>query len=215
MESRNNGFIELITAVREDTSKGLLYTHSRINDSTKKILESTSFLYALIELLSDKGIISIEELDARKRQVAERLVRKFTESGLGLMYQDPEVDKYAFEQETAVDCHSCLNTCKAICCKFPFALSRQDVEEGLIRWEFRRPYLIAHDSDGYCVHLDRETYQCSVHAHRPVPCRGFDCDNNNRWKVWKDNDRKYLNSELSDQIIKTNKTAYAPNHPLP
>jgi hypothetical protein len=88
MDSGNNGFIELATAVREDASKRLLYTHFRINDHPKKILESTSFLYALIELLSDNGLISIEELDARKRQVAERLVRKFTESGLGLMYQD-------------------------------------------------------------------------------------------------------------------------------
>ena len=51
MESRNNGFIELITAVREDTSKGLLYTHTRLNDNIKKIIESSSFLYALIELL--------------------------------------------------------------------------------------------------------------------------------------------------------------------
>ncbi|MCD4809916.1 MAG: hypothetical protein K8R17_08475 [Methanosarcinales archaeon] len=38
--------------------------------------------------------------------------------------------------------------CKAVCCKFPFVFSRQDVEEGAIRWEFDRPYLIAHDDDG-------------------------------------------------------------------
>jgi len=30
------------------------------------------------------------------------------------------------------------------------------VEEGVIRWEFGRPYLIAHGAVGYCVHLDRE-----------------------------------------------------------
>ncbi|MCD4797504.1 MAG: hypothetical protein K8R19_00645 [Methanosarcinales archaeon] len=40
--------------------------------------------------------------------------------------------------------------------------SRQDVEEGVIRWEFGRPYLIAHDDDGYYVHLDRENYRCMV-----------------------------------------------------
>ncbi len=104
MESANERFSEAILATRDDLSHGLLYTHTRINDHTKKILESTSFLYGLIELLSERGILSIEELDDRKRQVAERLVRKFTESGLGLMYQDPEYDKYAIEHASEVDC---------------------------------------------------------------------------------------------------------------
>jgi len=45
---------------------------------------------------------------------------------------------------------------------FLLPLSRQDVEEGVIRWEFGRPYLIAHGADGYCVHLDRESYRCTM-----------------------------------------------------
>ncbi|MBE0523839.1 MAG: hypothetical protein IBX40_05850 [Methanosarcinales archaeon] len=59
-----------------------------------------------------------------------------------------------------------LRVCKAVCCKFPFALFKQEVEEGLIRWEFGRPYLIAHGDDGYCVDLDRATYQGTVCEHR-------------------------------------------------
>ena len=97
METLDNKISEVISATSDDLSQGLLYTYTRINDNTKKILESTAFLYALIELLSKKGLLSIEELDERKRIVAERLVRKFTESGLGLIYQDPEYDKYTFE----------------------------------------------------------------------------------------------------------------------
>ncbi len=116
------------------------------------------------------------------------------------MYQDPEYDKYTFEHEADVDCQNKLPVCKAICCKFPFALSRQDVEEGIIRWEFGRPYLIAHDTDGYCVHLDRETYRCKVREHRPVPCRGFDCKNNEKWKVWEDYDGNLINSKLIEEI---------------
>lgn len=83
--------------------------------------------------LNEKGILKIEELDDRKKQVAERLVKRFVDSGLGLMYQDPEFDKYTFDKEEDVDCESRLDTYKAICCKLPFALSRQDVEEGIIR----------------------------------------------------------------------------------
>jgi hypothetical protein len=40
----------------------------------------------MIELLNEKGLLSIEELDERKKQVAEKLVRKFIESGIRLMY---------------------------------------------------------------------------------------------------------------------------------
>ena len=67
MEFANEGFSERIFSTRDDLSRGLLYTHTRIHENTKKILESSSFLYALIELLSERGIISIEELDDRKR----------------------------------------------------------------------------------------------------------------------------------------------------
>jgi len=121
-----------------------------------------------------------------------------------LMYQDPEHEKYSFKHEARVDCHRRLHICKAICCKFPFALSRQDVEEGIIRWDFGRPYLIAHDADGYCVHLDRKTYQCTVHESRPVPCRGFDCKDNEKWKVWVDYEKKIINQELIEQISQSN-----------
>ena len=44
-------------------------------------------------MLNEKGILSIKELDKRKKQVAQRLMTKFIESGIGLMHQYPEYDK--------------------------------------------------------------------------------------------------------------------------
>ena len=209
MTSSDGNSTDILLKIQKDLSSGLLYTHSRINANTSKTLESTSFLYALIELLIEKGILTTEELDERKRQVAERLVKKFVDSGLGLMYQDPEFDKYTFDHEADVDCESRLDVCKAVCCKLPFALSKQDVEEGIIRWEFGRPYLIAHEDDGYCVHLDRNTYKCTVREHRTVPCRGFDCRNNKRWHVWDDYEKKILNPELEERIDRDNSKIYS------
>lgn len=191
---------------------GLLYAHSRITDNTRKTLESSSFLYSLIELLDEKGILPIKEIDARKKDVAERLVRKFEERRIGLLYQDPEEDKYAFNSHADIDCHNHLQSCKAICCKIPFALSRQDVEEGLVRWEFGRPYLIGHYQDGYCVHLNRENYRCTVYDHRPLPCRGFSCRENQKWPVWKDFNTKVLNPEFEKQVIESNEKMY--HYPL-
>ena len=205
MDSSNGDSTEILSRIHKDISSGLLYTHNRINANTNKNLEAASFLYALIELLNEKGLLTIEELDERKKQVAERLVRKFVESGMGLMYQDPEEDKYAFEKESFVDCGSRLHACRAICCKLPFALSKQDVKEGIVRWEFARPYLIAHGEDGYCVHLDRTTFQCAVREHRPVPCRGFGCQDNERWHVWADYDKMILNPGFIEQMENTAK----------
>lgn len=204
-EKNQNGTQELMKEIAE----GLLYNHTRINANTVKTFESSSFLYALIEILDKKGLISIEELDERKKKVAQRLVRSFVESGIGLLYQDPEEDKYTFEHEANVDCLSKLHICKSICCKFPFALSRQDVEEGIIRWEFGRPYLIAHNADGYCSHLDRKTYKCKERENRPVPCRGFDCKDNKKWQVWLDYDKKILNPELKERIDHGNDKIYS------
>lgn len=198
--AENNGHDCLMMEI----AKGLRYSHARINANTNKTFEAASFLYALIELLNEKGLLTIEELDGRKKQVAERLVKRFVESGIGLMYQDPENDKYTFEHEAHVDCLSRLHVCKAICCKFPFALSKQDVEEGIIRWDFGHPYIVAHDRDGYCVHLDRETYKCTVRVHRPVPCRGFNCRNNEKWKVWQDYGRKIINEKVIENINQFN-----------
>jgi Fe-S-cluster containining protein len=186
--------------LRLATAKGLRYCHQRVNANTSKSLENASFLYALVELLAEKGMLRIEELDERKKIIAERLVENFKEKGLGLMYQDPEIDKYSFDKVADIDCSRHTAACKAICCKFPFALSRQDIEEGRIKWDFGQPYLIAHDEDGYCAHLNRETFECTVREYRPVPCRGFDCRNNRRWKVWQDFDRQMVNTELVEDL---------------
>ena len=184
-------------------TSGLLYTHMRINDTTQRTLQNSAFLFALIEMLDEKGIISIKDLDERKKAVADRLVKKFVEKGIGLLYQSEEEDKYAFEGKSSVPCEERLNTCKAVCCKLPFALSHQDIDEGIVKWEFGRPYVIAHGEDGYCVHLDKTTYKCTLYENRPVPCRGFDCQNCKNWKIWKDQEGKQLHPDFEKSLRET------------
>jgi hypothetical protein len=109
--------------LRQAVAEGLLCTHSRINTNTRKTLEAASFLYALVELLEEKGLLSIEELDERKRMVGQRLAEQFRQNGNGVMLQDPEYDKYTFEQEVEIDCADRVHLCHAACCRLPFALS--------------------------------------------------------------------------------------------
>ncbi|HVV88589.1 MAG TPA: YkgJ family cysteine cluster protein [Kofleriaceae bacterium] len=100
----------------------------------------------------------------------------------------PPVDKYA-AGTSSPPCAELLPICGARCCRLPFALSSQDLDEGVVRWDHGRPYLIRHEADGACTHLDRAAGGgCTVYAHRPAPCRSYDCRHDPR--VWIDYDRR-------------------------
>jgi len=187
--------IRLSHDLRQEVAEGLLYTHSLLNANTAKTLEAASFLYALVELLSEKGLLTIEELDERKRVVGQRLVEQLRKNGDGVMLQDPEYDKYNFQEEVIVDCASRVHLCRAACCRLPFALSKQDIREGIVYWDFGQPYLVAHNGNGTCGHLEPQTRACTVWAHRPVPCRAFDCRNDRR--IWLDFAGMAINPDIN------------------
>jgi Putative zinc- or iron-chelating domain len=181
-------------SLRQELIGGLLYCHDRENTNTSKRLEVIAFAYALIELLIDKGLLTEEELNERKRQVAQRLIEKFKDNSMGVMLQQPEIDKYTFEGGAPIDCENRVHLCKAACCRLRFALSKQDPEEGIVKWDLAHPYLIARGTDGYCRHLERGSCRCTVYQHRPVPCRGYDCRNDKR--IWADFENRIISPEL-------------------
>jgi len=84
--------------------------------------------------------------------------------------------------------------CKAVCCSFIFALTKSDVEKGIIQWNPKRPFFIARDDDGYCPHLDRKTLQCTIWEDRPERCRNYDCRSDKN--VWEDWDKGILNKDV-------------------
>lgn len=186
--------------VRKEVVEGLLYTHSRLNANTTKTLEAAAFLYALIDLLNENGFINIDELDERKRMMGKRLGTDYCKNGMGVVLQDPQPDKYTFKRSVDIDCENRVHLCKATCCRLPFALSKQDLTEGVVHWNLGEPYLIDQGSDGYCSHLDRTRYNCTVHEYRPVPCRAFDCRRDKR--IWLDFEEKIPNPlvERSDWL---------------
>src|SRR5262245_12946797 len=91
----NGSMWEAVRGLRAEVVDGLLYTHGRANSNTSRLLEATAFLYGLIELLKERGLITIEELDERKTTVAERVKKRFLDKGMGVHLQEPERDKYA------------------------------------------------------------------------------------------------------------------------
>src|SRR5215831_3052068 len=186
--------------LRNDVAEGLMYSHSRENANTSKVLEVASFSYALIELLSERGLISIEELDERKRKVGQRMVEKFAEKGMGVALTYDEKDKYAYEGTVEIDCQARMPLCRGACCRLSFALTVQDLEEGAVKWELGRPYMIRRGADGYCHHLKRESKQCGVYEQRPVVCRAYDCRKDKR--IWADFENRIVSAELENLFPK-------------
>ena len=120
--------------------------------------------------------------------------------GPGPHLQREVVDKYAMRpgEAAAPDCAPRLPICRGACCALRFPLSRQDIDEGVVRFDPDEPYLNAVDEDGHCLHKDVVTKLCDVYEQRPAPCRAFDCRNDHR--IWVDYEAMVLNPLLQMQL---------------
>jgi Fe-S-cluster containining protein len=185
----NNGLLN-------ELQSGLVYVNTRLDDNTNRVVNDAAKLAALIAILGEKGILEPEEVEERSKRILLDLVMAFAESGIGVEYLDSKYDEQDPEDDVLIDCGARVSACKAICCRLPFALTRKEVETGIIRWNFRRPYLIAKGTDGYCAHFDRDKLTCTIYENRPVSCRLFDCRTDKRWPVWEDFEKKIANVEL-------------------
>ena len=181
--------------LRKEFVRGILYVHSRLNANTGETLEALSLLAALIELLHQKGLITLDELEAAKQTAGGRLAEQFEEKGLGILLQDKEEDKYAYPGSVKIDCASRIHLCHAACCRLAFALSKQDVQEGIVKWDLEKPYLIARGKDNYCTHIEQGPMTCSIWDKRPVPCRAFDCRRDGR--IWVDFEKQIPHPDLA------------------
>jgi Fe-S-cluster containining protein len=99
----------------------------------------------------------------------------------------------------AVDCAARMHVCHAVCCRLKFPLSCGEVDAGKVKWDIGHPYIIRHDSSGWCAHNDRETGCCGVYDDRPAVCRRYSCAGDQR--IWKDFDAMVLNQEWIDENL--------------
>src|SRR5215467_4814865 len=100
-----------------------------------------------------------------------------------------EIYTLSLHDALPIPCAELIPLCQARCCTLSFALSTEDLDEGVIRWDYGQPYLIRQrSSDGYCVHNAPGSHACTVHAFRPRVCRGYDCRKDTR--VWIDYEQR-------------------------
>jgi len=173
---------------------GLLYIHSRLNANTSETLEAMSALSRLIELLIRKGLVTAEEVDESRRSAGRTMAAQFEQNRPGVFLNPLHEDKYALSDGIAIDCENRVQFCRAACCRLKFPLTKQDVQEGIVRWDLERPYMIAHDERGACSHLDPAARCCTVWEKRPAICRVYDCRQDKR--IWVDFDKKIPNPDM-------------------
>ncbi len=177
------GDILMHPETRSEIERGLEFAHIMLMVNQNQSQEAVAVLQALVNVLMRKGLIDKDDLmgpmEEARKEIEEAPVPRVRLAEMG--------DKYEESENVEIDCHNRIHLCKARCCSFRFFLTKQDLDEGVARWDYGNPYWIKQSSDGYCVHSDSATRACTIHAKRPHVCRKYDCRNDSR--VWIDFDK--------------------------
>lgn len=177
-----------------------LFTHTALTRLSARINESESFLYAMIDLMIQKGVMTMDEIEGFVQEVRRESIEKQETAHPGLALR---IDGEGDSEYTPVNCEERWHICKAICCKLDFALNAEEVEAGHVRWDMGRPYFIRHETNGFCTHLNLKTNGCGVYHHRPAVCKKYTCAKDTR--IWKDFEKMELNQEWLDTYLRESK----------
>jgi Fe-S-cluster containining protein len=183
-------------ARQRQISLGFMFSHSVMGDTSRRLLDIAASHRALLDLLLERGLLDRAEYDARRQEAFQALAQELSANGLGLFLNDRHEDKYVLEDLPEIDCAARLHLCRAACCTLRFPLSRQDVEEGVVRWDYGRPYWNLRVASGYCVHCGPDELRCQVYEKRPGPCRTYDCRQDER--IWADFDAMEISDTLAE-----------------
>ena len=183
--------------VRNDLDDGLRFVHVMNMQVKHDLFEAQTRLTALMEELVAKGKLDLATFEARRQRIHAREAER--QKSQAHVRVAELVDKYAMTDLPDIDCAAIIPICKARCCKLYFSLSFQDLDEGVVQWDYGRPYQIRKRADHYCVHSDEGSRMCGVYEQRPSTCRSYDCRNDKR--IWADFEKRILAPELEEQPL--------------
>lgn len=174
-------------ALREDLDAGLRFTHLMGDVTRREVYQTAITVFALIEELKEAGEVDPGAFERRLDPLQNKEVDRLNDH-LHVMVEQ-RVDKYAITDLPEVDCEARIPLCRGRCCTLHFPLSKQDLDERVVKWDYLRPYIIRQsETDGYCVHNDRATKGCTVYEWRPAVCRTYTCKNDKR--IWIDFEKR-------------------------
>lgn len=182
-----------------------LFSHASLDRVASRASGIESKLHELVDLLRAKGIVEDAEL-AIRAPVASGVPEEVTEGGEPAAPSPVQWPSFALRSDIGpakpareVNCAERMHVCHAVCCKLSFALTAEEVDAGKVRFDVGFPYMIRHDSDGYCTHNDRATGFCGVYEDRPGICRHYSCAGDGR--IWSDFEAMELNHEWLDENL--------------
>lgn len=169
---------------------GLRQVHKQLLRGGRDVRRAAYTLFATVELLTEKGILSDELLQPILKRTYEQLSASALGRGVGFLATPIEGSKYEPGRAVPVDCEARLSLCGAACCWLRPALTPEDVDEGVARWDGGEPYRLRAGLSGACGHL-RKGGGCGIHAERPLACRTYTCAIDAR--IWVDFERRIPN----------------------
>ena len=173
--------------------RGFLHAHTRLSANHSDLLQVASTVYAVIDTLVERGVVTLEEVEGRMRAAQQRLADGRFAGGLGFVMQAAAADEQDAGAEVPVDCAARRPLCRSACCALDVPLAQSDVAEGVLRWDLGHPYYLRRDSDRYCHHLQRPASACTEYERRPSTCRRYTCADDAR--IWRDFEARVPNTE--------------------
>ncbi|MCX5743308.1 MAG: YkgJ family cysteine cluster protein [Proteobacteria bacterium] len=186
-----------------DLTESSRFLHQMGMQTKLDVSDANARLHGLIEELIASGVVSMRKLEERTAKA--RVEERERTAKQAVVTIGSTVDKYALDSATLpqIDCAALIPLCKGRCCKLVFPLSFQDLDEGVVRWEYGAPYQIRHGDDGYCVHSKPEARGCGVYAQRPHICRTYDCRKDAR--IWTDFDNRIPAPDEATTVVQIRK----------
>ncbi len=181
---------------RAELERAVRHANLLADSLRQDILRLGAQLATLTDQLEGQGIDCADGVEAALPAALEAVqINHELGDPLRVEFGSLHGNKYDAPAST-IDCAELLPLCKGRCCSLEFALNTQDLNEGVVRFDYARPYWILQRAcDGYCVHNDPETRGCGVYEHRPLPCREFDCRGDSR--IWTDFDKRIPAPEMA------------------
>ena len=186
-----------VANLERQVERGSLFTHTALSELNERVTEVESMLHGIVNTLVGAGAVAAESVGEAVELARDELVENGPPPGprVALRVDGEE----AATERVFVDCASRLPICQAACCRLSFALSAEEVEGGVVKWDLGEPYQIRHEAGGYCTHCTSGDHACSIYSDRPSVCRTYSCANDTR--IWTDFANRELNHEWIDSHL--------------
>jgi len=181
---------------RADLERALRHSNMQITALEERTVRLEARVGALVDMLNERGGLEQPVLDARSTTALTSIQMSESDEPELMIRLGELADKYG-EESPPVPCEELIPICHARCCTMTFPLTTQDLNQGVVRWDYARPYhILQRDEDGYCVHSHPDTHGCTIYTERPRICRRYDCRKDPR--IWHDYERRIPADEVPE-----------------